>query len=167
MESDYYTIYDQEDLFGTSTDTPWEDFILTLNASTTLSTPTTAASPSSGGGGNTSEDLCGEGLSSVGDAWGVVHGGLALFVCTLGVIANSLTLVVLTRKGMISPTNRILAGLAFADLLTEIEYMPFALAMKLPATPTSTRKTYAWALFVLAHSNFSQVCKITNERKGI
>jgi hypothetical protein len=161
MEGDDY-IYDGDQLtynnVFTSTESPsssspsFEDFFLNLTSTSippTLNDDDDDTSPS--------RDLCGEGLNSVGSAWGIVHGPLALLVCSLGVLANSLTLIVLTRKGMLSHTNLILAALAFADLLTEIEYIPFALAMKLPGTPTSTRKTYAWALFVLSHSNFSQV----------
>lgn len=58
---------------------------------------------------------------------------------------------------MHNPTNTILTGLALADLLNELEYMPFAICMKVLASPGFPPKTYPWAVFVLAHSNFSQV----------
>ena len=55
------------------------------------------------------------------------HGYLATVVCILGIIANLLNIVVLTRKNMISATNCILTGLAVSDGLTMVAYLPFAL----------------------------------------
>lgn len=75
-------------------------------------------------------------------------------VCLFGAQANILNLIVLTRRDMINPTNAILTGLALADLLNMLEYIPYAFYLLLPGS----RTTYAWALFVLIHSNFSQVC---------
>jgi hypothetical protein len=100
---------------------------------------------------------CGPWLTELGAWYGGVHGFSSLIVCFFGCVMNLLNLVVLTRKGMHNPTNAILTGLAFADLLNDLEYMPFALSMKLLARPGFPPKTYSWALFVLAHSNFSQV----------
>jgi ABC-type Fe3+-siderophore transport system permease subunit len=56
-----------------------------------------------------------------------VHGYVALLVCIFGSIANSLNIVVLTRREMRSPTNAILTGLAIADLFVMIDYIPYAL----------------------------------------
>ncbi|CAL8118284.1 unnamed protein product [Orchesella dallaii] len=97
---------------------------------------------------------CGSGLKAFGDGYRGIHGYTSLVVCLFGCLANILNLIVLTRKEMINPTNAILTGLALADLLNMIEYIPYAVYMNY----LTHRKTYGWALFVLTHSNFSQVC---------
>lgn len=105
----------------------------------------------------TSDAYCNPWLGELGAWYGGVHGYSSLVVCLFGCVMNLLNLVVLTRREMHNPTNAILTGLAFADLLNDLEYMPFALFMKVLARPGYPPKTNPWALFVLAHSNFSQV----------
>ncbi|GLH11445.1 uncharacterized protein GBIM_16221 [Gryllus bimaculatus] len=53
-----------------------------------------------------------------------------------------------------APINRILTGLAVADLLVTLEYVPFACHMyvALPA-----RHNYPWAVYMLFHACFTQV----------
>jgi len=46
-----------------------------------------------------------------------VHGYLCLFVCMFGILSNGLSLVVLTRPRLRSPTNMILATIASVDLV--------------------------------------------------
>ncbi|ESO11149.1 hypothetical protein HELRODRAFT_194885 [Helobdella robusta] len=48
-------------------------------------------------------------------------------VCSFGITANILNIIVLTRKNMKSATNSILTGLAVFDELTMLAYFPFAL----------------------------------------
>jgi hypothetical protein len=55
------------------------------------------------------------------------HGYCASIICLLGIIANGLNIIVLTRKNMISATNTILTALAVADGLTMLAYLPFAI----------------------------------------
>jgi hypothetical protein len=77
-----------------------------------------------------------------------------------GSVANSLNIAVLTRREMTSPTNALLTGLAVADLLVMLEYIPFACHMYLPQgtwRADEDRYSYPWAAFVLFHSNFAQV----------
>src|SRR6266481_4031172 len=76
-----------------------------------------------------SDAYCNPWLGDLGAWYGGVHGYSSLFVCLFGCIMNLLNLVVLTRREMHNPTNAILTGLAFADLLNDLEYMPFALFM--------------------------------------
>jgi hypothetical protein len=102
------------------------------------------------------EDFCGPSWEAFGSTYGSVHGYTSLVICLFGSLMNVLNLVVLTRRGMINPTNLILSALALADLLNMIEYIPFALFIKILAH-NGNRNTYGWALFVLIHSNFSQV----------
>lgn len=102
-----------------------------------------------------------EQLQVVGGAYNIAHGYTSLIVCSFGTVANILNLIILTRKEMINSTNLILTGLAFADLLTMVEYVPYAVYMYFLPDPVDggRRKTYAWALYVLIHSNFSQVIR--------
>ena len=55
-----------------------------------------------------------------------IHGYVSLVVCVFGIAANMMNIVVLTRKGMVTPTNRILTALATADLMTMLSYLPYA-----------------------------------------
>ena len=56
-----------------------------------------------------------------------IHGPLAVSVCTLGMIANLLNIIVLTRRKMMNAVNCILTALAVSDGLTMAIYLPFAL----------------------------------------
>lgn len=101
---------------------------------------------------------CGKGLDKFYSAYRHVHGYASLLVCLFGSVANILNIAVLTRREMSSPTNAILTGLAVADLLVMLEYIPFACHMYLPQRPRRERYSFGWALFVLLHSHFSQAC---------
>jgi len=87
------------------------------------------------------------------------HGYLASIVCVLGIIANALNIVVLTRRNMISATNCILTGLAVSDGLTMAAYLPFALWFYVlygtEATPT--RNSLPAVRFMLFFACFSVV----------
>ncbi|KAJ8722665.1 hypothetical protein PYW07_003845 [Mythimna separata] len=85
-----------------------------------------------------------------------VHGYIALLICLLGCAANSVNIAVLSRKEMISSTNSILTGLAVADLLVMIDYIPLALHIYTDICAELNRNSYAWAVYVYFHSIFSQ-----------
>lgn len=87
-----------------------------------------------------------------------MHGWASLLICIFGSIANVLNIAVLTRREMQSPTNMILTGLAVADLLVMMEYIPYAIHMYLYKRSRRDTFTYGWTIFVLFHSNFTQVC---------
>ncbi|EFN78137.1 Probable G-protein coupled receptor B0563.6 [Harpegnathos saltator] len=101
---------------------------------------------------------CGPKLESFHSSYAQVHGWASLQVCVFGSIANVLNIAVLTRREMHSPTNMILTGLAVADLLVMIEYIPYAIHMYLYQRSRRDTFTYGWGVFVLFHSNFGQVC---------
>ncbi|KAG8298528.1 myosuppressin receptor activity protein [Homalodisca vitripennis] len=101
---------------------------------------------------------CGPGLEHFHAGYRQAHGYVSLLVCVFGSVANVLNIAVLTRREMSSPTNVILTGLAVADLLVMLEYIPFACHMYLPQRPKRERFSYGWALFVLLHAQVSQVC---------
>ncbi|XP_015177510.1 PREDICTED: sex peptide receptor-like [Polistes dominula] len=107
---------------------------------------------------NNSDYKCGSNLESFHLIYAQIHGWASLIVCIFGCIANSLNIAVLTRRDMRSPTNMILTGLAVADLLVMIEYVPYAIHLYLYHRSRKDRFTYGWAVFVLFHSNFGQVC---------
>ncbi|OXU22670.1 hypothetical protein TSAR_008552 [Trichomalopsis sarcophagae] len=100
---------------------------------------------------------CGSGVDSFHTSYVAIHGWASLLVCIFGSIANGLNIAVLTRREMSSPTNAILTGLAVADMLVMIEYIPYAVHSYLYHRPKRETYTYAWTVFVLFHSNFAQV----------
>ncbi|XP_040573094.1 G-protein coupled receptor dmsr-1 [Lepeophtheirus salmonis] len=110
-------------------------------------------------GGNISEEEAMCNLTDFYKGYRNVHGWLSLCVCIFGTIANILNIIVLTRKEMNgSPINLILTGIAVADMLVMIEYIPFTLHRNL-LTGRSKEIEYSWgfSLFVWSHSNFSLV----------
>jgi len=106
---------------------------------------------------NPTFSYCGAYLKAFGKSYSAFHGYGSLIVCLLGAHANIFNLIVLTRKEMRSPTNAILTGLAVADLANMLEYIPYSIYRILPKS-----NSYGWALYVLVHSNFSQVCHTTS-----
>ena len=102
---------------------------------------------------------CGEGLEVFRQTYLLMHGYISLMVCLFGALANTLNIVVLTRMDQrISPTNAILTGLAVADNLVMVEYIPFALHMYiLRERPIYERFNYPWAVYVLVHAHVTQV----------
>lgn len=63
------------------------------------------------------------------------------------------------RKEMISPTNSILTGLALADMLVMLDYIPFAVHnYLLVGLQTEELFSHSWAVFALFHAHFSVVC---------
>lgn len=109
---------------------------------------------------NKTEPFCGPELVAFSKFYAAyVHGYASLIICVVGSLANVMNIIVLTRKDMISPTNVVLTGLAIADLAVLLDYIPYTCHMYLRPNSHSVidRWTYGWALFVLWHSNFSQV----------
>ena len=100
---------------------------------------------------------CGTGVDTFHTGYTAVHGWASLIVCIFGSIANTLNIAVLTRREMRSPTNAILTGLAIADLIVMLEYIPYTVHSYLYHRPKSETYTYYWTLFVLIHSNVAQV----------
>ena len=88
-----------------------------------------------------------------------IHGYLASIVCVLGIIANMLNIIVLTRKNMVSSTNCILTGLAISDGLTMVAYLPFALRFYTlyGTTPSPERNSLGAIRFMLFFACFSVV----------
>ncbi|CAG5055581.1 unnamed protein product [Parnassius apollo] len=86
-----------------------------------------------------------------------IHGYVSLLVCTIGVIANSMNVAVLTRKDMAAaPINRLLKWLAVADVFVMLEYVPFAI-YKYLVLPETLDFPYSWAMYLLFHMHFAQI----------
>ncbi|XP_076234851.1 G-protein coupled receptor dmsr-1 [Calliopsis andreniformis] len=88
------------------------------------------------------------------------HGYVALMVCVFGTLANMLNIVVLTRKEMLlgktMPIHRILTGLAMADMLVMLDYIPFAICTYIVFSKRQIFP-YGWAVVVLFHMHFTQL----------
>nr|QNH74783.1 putative myosuppressin receptor V [Homarus americanus] len=85
-----------------------------------------------------------------------LHYRLAVCIAVTGAIANFLTVSTLTRRNMATPTNLLLLGLAVADLLVEVEYIPYATSTLIGGDQIMEAKEHA--LYVLVHAHLSQVC---------
>ncbi|XP_066148665.1 G-protein coupled receptor dmsr-1-like isoform X2 [Euwallacea fornicatus] len=87
-----------------------------------------------------------------------VHGYLSISVCLFGSLANIFNICVLRTKNMRSPTNCILTGLALADLLVMLQYVPFTIHRNMAPHPLHyTHFNYSWAVFYKFHSLFTLV----------
>lgn len=63
------------------------------------------------------------------------------------------------RKEMASATNAILTGLAVADLLVMIDYIPFSIHTYVRTDQSEEEKySFGWAIFTLFHAHLSVVC---------
>lgn len=103
---------------------------------------------------------CGAELKKFSEEYSKVHGYLSLIVCQFGSFANIINIAVLSRREMRSPTNAILTGLAVADLLVMLDYIPYVCHNHLSpeARSDDDKFSFGWTSFVLFHSLFSQVC---------
>lgn len=105
---------------------------------------------------NATVAFCVPGAIEFNRAYSRMHGYIALVICIIGSATNSINIAVLSRREMTSSTNSILTGLAVADLLVMLEYIPYALHMNIKIGPQVNKNTYAWTVFVYFHSIFSQ-----------
>lgn len=98
-------------------------------------------------------------LTSFFETYKHMHGYLSLFVCVFGSVANILNICVLTTKDMRWPTNYILTGLAVADLLVMVEYIPFSIHryIQIEKRFYIDHYTYKWAVFLIFHAQFTLV----------
>ncbi|GFT92258.1 sex peptide receptor [Nephila pilipes] len=100
----------------------------------------------------------GDQLELYRDFYSSIHGYISVMVCLFGITANCMNIIVLTRKNMISPINVILTGLAVADMMVMISYVPFSVHNYLRTGLEEKDKfTFGWALFTLFHAHFTVV----------
>ncbi|XP_050310205.1 G-protein coupled receptor dmsr-1-like [Anthonomus grandis grandis] len=98
-------------------------------------------------------------LTDFSKKYELIHGPLSFSVCIFGSVANVLNISVLTTKEMRWPTNLILTGLAIADLLVMLEYIPFTIHryLNVEGKKYIDNYSYNWASFTIFHALFSQV----------
>ncbi|GFW90477.1 sex peptide receptor [Trichonephila clavipes] len=100
----------------------------------------------------------GDYLAQFQRGYGAVHGYLSFAFCIFGITANILNIIVLTRKNMISPTNAILTGIAVADMLVMLSYLPFTFHNYIRRDLDEADKfSYGWTVFTLFHAHFTVV----------
>lgn len=117
----------------------------------------TGAGIETGGGCSCGPCHCGGLVRRFAASYRSYHGYVALLVCGFGTLANLLNVAVLTHKELRrAPINRILTGLAAADVLVMLEYVPFAIYEYI-VLPERRLFPYGWAVFVLFHMHFSQL----------
>lgn len=83
------------------------------------------------------------------------HNYLSLIICVFGSITNVLNIYILTSKPLRSPTNLILTGLALANLLVMMEYVPFVFLYN-ENKAYASHFTYNLAVFIIFHALFTQ-----------
>jgi hypothetical protein len=136
-----------------------EDFLLMMMNKSSSSIGTAATTSPASGIHPAAKLYCGDGLEAFRKSYLIMHGYISLVVCLFGMLANTLNIIVLTRMDQrISPTNAILTGLALADNLVMIEYIPFTMHMYiLHGRPVYERFSYPWTVYVLIHAHVTQV----------
>ena len=99
-------------------------------------------------------------LTEFSKSYREVHGYLSILVCVFGSVTNIFNICVLTRREMRWPTNTILTGLAVADLLVMLDYIPFSIRVYFDPhlRQTADYFTYSWAVYMLFHALFTQIC---------
>lgn len=102
----------------------------------------------------------------VGQAWDVLaevakhyhryHGSISAGVCFCGVITNLLTIVVLTRPSMRTPTNFLLTSIAVADIVKMASYLIYTLYMNVLnglSGCDAHQHQLGWVVFLLVHTD--------------
>ncbi|XP_034243016.1 sex peptide receptor-like [Thrips palmi] len=99
---------------------------------------------------------CPAAVSDISMAYRRYHGYVSLVVCAFGILSNAINLAVLTRPSMAtSPVNRLLTGLAMADVAVMVEYAPFAVFLYL--VPPRAHSSELGATLLLWHMHYSQL----------
>ncbi|XP_065361224.1 G-protein coupled receptor dmsr-1-like [Calliphora vicina] len=102
---------------------------------------------------------CDKSIDDFHTSYKLIHGYLSLSVCLLGTLANTLNIIVLTRREMRTPTNAILTGLAVADLAVMLEYIPYAVHdyILTERWPREQQLNYTWACYIKFHAIYAQL----------
>uniref|UniRef100_A0A914WCM6 G-protein coupled receptors family 1 profile domain-containing protein n=1 Tax=Plectus sambesii TaxID=2011161 RepID=A0A914WCM6_9BILA len=86
------------------------------------------------------------------------HGYICAFLCTYGIIANVINIIVLTRPWMRTAVNIILSAIAICDIGTMVSYFVYVLHVRLIHSDFPCHSdvyTYSWLLYILFHSLWS------------
>lgn len=65
-------------------------------------------------------------LESYAHAYWCIHPYISLIICSFGIITNMVNIAILCRKKMVNSINCILTGIAISDIVTMMDYVPYA-----------------------------------------
>ncbi|XP_045163841.1 G-protein coupled receptor dmsr-1-like [Mercenaria mercenaria] len=90
-------------------------------------------------------------------AYWYMHPYISLIICTFGISTNIVNIAILCQKKMINSINCILTGIAISDILTMLDYVPYAMHFYLLTDlhDTLRRYTYTWSHYLAVHSCLS------------
>lgn len=93
------------------------------------------------------------------DSYSSYHSFISVAICIIGVLANSINVIVLTRPNMITPVNVLLVTMALLDMLVMSSYLIFTIHFNFMSFRLceTTNFPYFWGLFALFHAHFSLV----------
>lgn len=83
---------------------------------------------------------------------------LFLYWVITKILINDFFSLSLNRKEMVTATNSILTGLAVADMLVMVDYIPYTIHNYVQELSIKETFTYGWAIFALFHAHFSVIC---------
>lgn len=90
-----------------------------------------------------------------------IHTWLSLILCCCGLMANLVTVAVLTRSHMASVVNKLLTAVALCDSFLQSLYLLYIIHYKflINVQCPASRMTLGWTVFVLIHANLSIVLR--------
>ena len=88
-------------------------------------------------------------LKEFGGGYDQIHKWLAAIISVAGTVANIVTVLVMMRPEMRTPTNRLYAVMAFADLMTMLLYSIFAIGFQIALLDRTEAR--AICLMIYAH----------------
>ncbi|VDN53581.1 unnamed protein product [Dracunculus medinensis] len=103
-------------------------------------------------------------ITSFSQKYGELHPYIALFLCITGIILNLITVIVLSRRTMLSPVNILLCSIAICDGIVMMSYLIFVahFLIKAASRCESSDYNYHWAVFTLFHAHASVIFHSTS-----
>lgn len=97
-------------------------------------------------------------MAVIGECYAHAHGYVSLIVCLVSILMNLATVVVLTRRQMLSPSNTLLTGIAVTETIKLAIYGVYAYEFNL-VTQIDSDVAYpiGWIYYLLVHASLSLV----------
>ncbi|XP_055328965.1 G-protein coupled receptor dmsr-1-like isoform X2 [Paramacrobiotus metropolitanus] len=92
-------------------------------------------------------------------AYASIHGYLAVVICAVGIVGNLLSIAVLTRRSLVTPTTVLLTALIVVHTLLMMTYIPFVVHQNIlnAVWPVALWHSYSWMAFIFFHVQFTIV----------